>query len=511
MSAPWIIQDADLEDILKLAAYLALALKPGDVVALNGELGAGKTTFARAVINAVLGRKEEEIPSPTFALVQTYEDGRLPLAHIDCYRMNGADELQEIGLDDMLTGGAALIEWAERAATALPAERLEIALADGAREDTRTATLTGLGAWESRLERLEAMWEFCAGSSWANAHPVFLQGDASTRAYARLHMDGETAILMDAPARPDGPVLRAGKLYSQLVHLAEDVKPFVAVAGALERAGVSVPRILAHDLSRGFLICEDLGDRVFSAETGEDPALEELYAAAVDVLVALRKSAPADALALPDGSTHTVPEFDAGAMEIEAELLLDWFYPAVHGRTCTDTVRADFLDALRALFPSVEAQDDAWVLRDYHSPNLLWLPDREGAARVGVIDFQDALTGHAAYDLVSLLQDARRDIGAELEGRLYAHYCEARARGDSGFDARGFAAAYAVLGAQRNSKILGIFARLAKRDGKHGYLVHIPRVSSCLERDLAHGELVGLRAWFDAHLPQDARTKLLGI
>jgi len=511
MSAPWIIQDADLEDILKLAAYLALVLEPGDVVALNGELGAGKTTFARGVINAVLGQEPKEIPSPTFALVQTYVDGRLPLAHIDCYRMNDADELQEIGLDDMLTQGAALIEWAERAATALPAERLEIALADGAREDTRTLSLTGLGAWERRLERLADMQGFCAGSPWAAARPVFLQGDASTRAYARLHRNGETAILMDSPTHPDGPVVRAGKPYSQLVHLAEDVKPFVAVAGALEKAGVSVPRILAHDLTRGFLICEDLGDRVFSAEAGEDPSLEELYAAAVDVLVALRNSPPADALALPDGSTHTVPGFDRQAMEIEAELLLDWFYPTVHGSDCPDRVRADFLDALRALFPVIEAQDDAWVLRDYHSPNLLWLPDREGPARVGVIDFQDALTGHAAYDLVSLLQDARRDIGAELEGRLYAHYCETRSRGDSGFNARGFAAAYAVLGAQRNSKILGIFARLAKRDGKHGYLAHIPRVSSYLERDLAHGELVGLRAWFDAHLPQDLRTKPLAI
>jgi tRNA threonylcarbamoyl adenosine modification protein YjeE len=511
MSAPWIIQDADLEDILKLASYLALVLKPGDVVALNGELGAGKTTFARGVITAVLGGKEEEIPSPTFALVQTYEDGRLPLAHIDCYRLNGADELQEIGLDDMAIRGAALIEWAERATTALPAERLEIALADGAREDTRNLTLTGLGAWAHRLERLAAMQGFCAGSPWAAAKPVFLQGDASARTYARLHMDGKTAILMDSPARPDGPIVRDGKPYSQLVHLAEDVKPFVAIAGALEKAGVSVPRILAHDLTGGFLIIEDLGDRMFSAETGDDPALEELYAAAVDVLVALRKSPPEQALPLPDGSTHSVPGFDRQAMEIEAELLLDWFYPAVHGSACPDKVRADFLDLLRALFPSVEAQDDAWMLRDYHSPNLLWLPDREGFARVGVIDFQDALTGHAAYDLVSLLQDARRDIGAELEGRLYAHYCETRARGDSGFDARNFAAAYAVLGAQRNSKILGIFARLAKRDGKHGYLAHIPRVSAYLERDLAHGELVGLRAWFDAHLPQDLRTKPLAI
>ncbi len=511
MSDPWVIEDADLEDVLQLAAYLALVLKPGDVVALNGELGAGKTTFARTVILSMLDKSQEDIPSPTFALVQTYEEGRIPLAHIDCYRMAGAEELQEIGLEDILIRGAALIEWAERVETELPESRLEIAIADGTREETRTLTLTGQGAWERRAGRLKAMMDFCASSTWAAARPVFLQGDASSRAYARLHLDDKTAILMDSPAWPDGPPVRDGKSYSALVHLADDVRAFVAVATALEGAGVSVPRILAHDLENGFLICEDLGDRVYASETGEDPPLEELYCAATDVLVALRAFVPAEPLALPGGGTHTVPGFSRQIMEFEAELLLDWFYPAIQGEPCPDEVRADYLAVLRGLFPLVEGRDEAWVLRDYHSPNLLWLPDGEGLARVGVIDFQDALIGHAAYDLVSLLQDARRDIAGDLEGRLVAHYCEARGNRDSEFDAQSFAAAYAVLGAQRNSKILGIFARLAKRDGKHGYLAHIPRVSAYLERDLDHPALGSLRAWFDKHLPREARLKPLDI
>lgn len=511
MSSPWVIQDAELGDVLGLAAFLALILKPGDTIALNGELGAGKTTFARAVILAVLGKAHEEIPSPTFALMQTYEDGRLPLAHIDCYRMNGADELQEIGLEDMLSRGAALVEWAERVEAELPADRLEISLGDGASDETRKITLNGLGSWGARIARLEAMRGFCAASPWADARPAFLQGDASSRAYARLHRNTETAILMDSPARPDGSAVRDGKPYSALVHLAEDVAPFVAVADALDKAGITVPRILAHDMSLGFLIIEDLGDRVYSGEQGEDPSLEDLYSAAVDVLVELRKSPPDGPLTLPDGGTHSVQYFDRGAMEIEAELLLDWFYPALKGSACPDAVREGFLEALRNLLPVVEGQDNAWILRDYHSPNLLWLPERNGLERVGVIDFQDALKGHAAYDLVSLLQDARRDIAGDLEARLYAYYCKTRARGDSGFDAQAFGAAYAVLGAQRCSKILGIFARLAKRDGKHGYVAHIPRVSNYLERNLAHPELTSLRAWFETHLPKDMRTKPLDI
>ncbi|MHA1164066.1 MAG: tRNA (adenosine(37)-N6)-threonylcarbamoyltransferase complex ATPase subunit type 1 TsaE [Alphaproteobacteria bacterium] len=511
MSTPWVIQDADLNELGRLASFLALVLKPGDVVALSGDLGAGKTTLARAVILALLGGRHEEIPSPTFALMQTYEDGRLPLAHIDCYRMTGADELFEIGLDDALTRGAALIEWAERALSVLPADRLDISLKDGSREDCRTITLAGHGKWRARAKRLKAMMAFCVGSDWARARPDFLQGDASSRTYARLHMDGTKAILMDSPARADSEAIRGGKSYSALVHLAEDVKPFVAIANALERAGVSVPRILDHDLSQGFLIIEDLGKRVFTSEAGQDPPLEELYSAAADVLVSLRGSPPVHELPLPDGSTHAVPQLSADVLEIEAELLLDWFYPCVHGGACPGSVRAEFLAALRALFPAIEGRDDAWVLRDYHSPNLLWLPERKGSARVGVIDFQDALIGHAAYDLVSLLQDARRDIGCDLEGRLYAHYCEARAQCDSGFGREAFGAAYAGLGAQRSSKILGIFARLAKRDGKHGYLAHIPRVSAYLERNLAHPGLKPLRAWFDEHLPQDMRTKALEI
>ena len=511
MSTPWIVQDADLDDVHSLAAFLALALKPGDVIALSGELGAGKTTFARDVIRAVLQDESQEIPSPTFSLVQSYDGGRLPLAHFDCYRMGSAGELQEVGLDDALRSGAALIEWGERVEEALPSGRLEISFGDGSRDDTRTLTLAGHGEWQERAQRLKELMDFCAGSPWARARPVFLQGDASTRAYARLRRNGDTAILMDSPARPDGPPVRGGKAYSQLVHLAEDVRPFVAVDTALKKAGLSVPSILAKDLSRGFLIIEDLGDRVFSNEAGKSPSLEEMYRAAVDVLLELMKHKPGPELPLPGGGAHRLAEFTPEVMQTEAELLLEWFYPAVHGDVPAKDIRDEFLHAFQDLFETIAGRDDGWVLRDYHSPNLLWLPHREGTARVGVIDFQDALRGHAAYDLVSLLQDARCDIADELEGRLYAHYCEARGGADSQFDADGFSTAYAALGAQRNAKILGIFARLAKRDAKHGYLAHIPRVSAYLERDLRHPALARLRAWFDNHLPGTVRGKPLAL
>ena len=511
MSAGHVFESMDEPAVVRLADYLALKLQPGDLVLLSGELGAGKTTFARAVVRAVMGDLTHDVPSPSFSLVQNYEGGRLALAHFDFYRLKGGDELEELGLYDALNEGAALIEWPERAIDALPRDRLEISFGDGAGPDTRRLTLTGHGSWKDRCERLVSLMDFCAASSWHDARPVFLQGDASARSYARLHRKGETVILMDSPPKPDGPPIRDGKPYSALVHLAEDVVPFVAVAHALEGAGLCVPSIIEFDLGQGFLLTSDLGDRVYSNEVGDDPALEDLCRLAVDVLVHLTKYPPVDPLPLPDGTAHAVPLFDLDAFLVEAELLLDWFYPAVHGMAVSSSVRDDFLEAFKGLYASVEGKDPAWVLRDYHSPNLMWLPGNDGMARVGVIDFQDAMLGHAAYDAVSLLQDARRDIPAALEGVLYDHYCEARAGADSDFDAQAFAAAYAVFGAQRNSKILGIFARLAKRDGKHGYLAHIPRVSDYLERDLAHPALGNLRVWFDEHLPADKRTQELAL
>jgi len=170
--------------------------------------------------------------------------------------------------------------------------------------------------------------------------------------------------------------------------------------------------------------------------------------------------------------------------------------------------RTEFVALWADVFEQLAKMPVAWVLRDYHSPNLLWLPEREGIARVGVIDFQDAMRGPAAYDLVSLLQDARVDVAAELEALLFDHYCAGVAARGTGFDRDAFAFAYAALGAQRNTKIVGIFARLAKRDGKPGYLRHIPRLWRYLERDLAHPRLASLKRWYDRHLPTDARGAL---
>jgi aminoglycoside/choline kinase family phosphotransferase len=312
---------------------------------------------------------------------------------------------------------------------------------------------------------------------------------------------------MKSPKMPDGPPVRGGKPYSAIAHLAEDVKPFVAVATALRAAGFGVPEILAHDLEQGFLVIEDLGDRLYGAEIAVGADAGELYRAATDVLVALRQFPVPDRLPLPDGTAHVLPPYDGGALQIEVELLLDWFWPLVKGETAPEAVRADFLIAWRPLFDRIGEESPGWVLRDYHSPNLIWLAERGGIARVGILDFQDALKGPCVYDLVSLAQDARRDVPETLEAALTEHYCAGVGAADASFDRDRFTAAYAILGAQRSTKILGIFARLAMRDAKPGYIDHIPRVSAYLARNLVHASLADLRAWYERHLPAETRER----
>jgi hypothetical protein len=238
---------------------------------------------------------------------------------------------------------------------------------------------------------------------------------------------------------------------------------------------------------------------------GHPPApLEERYAAAVDLLVALHSESLPPTLPLAGRGDYRLPHYDLGAFLIEAELLLDWYLPRMQAAVTAsgrETFVALWQDALRTALGA----PPTWVMRDFHSPNLLWLPQREGVARVGLLDFQDALLGPAAYDLASLLQDARVDVTEEMELKLLGRYLRARHARDPDFDVRTFIQVYASLAAQRATKILGIFARLDRRDGKPQYLRHLPRIWSYLQRALAHPSLASLRAWYDAHVPATMR------
>ena len=511
MSAEW-TRDLDEAGVVRLAELLALKIRIGDIVALSGDLGAGKTTLARALIGALLGEAGAEVPSPTFSLQQAYKTSRLTITHYDFYRLASAEEAHELGLDEAAETGAAIIEWPERVG-ALPAgSRYEIELSETADPAIRRVRMRGVGGAATHVRRIDELMTFLDRQpQWRDARIVHLQGDASTRSYATLVRGRETVLLMDAPHQPDGPPVRDGKPYSRIAHLADDdmVRPFMAVGAVLQGAGLSAPAMPAFDLDKGLLLVEDFGDRAFGSEIAAGASQAELRRAAVDALIALRGVPVPASLPLPDGTGYTLPRRDRDAFEIEIELLLDWYWPALYGKPVPQDVRAEFSALWAPVLDRLLALPGGWFLRDYHSPNLFWLPERQGIARVGIIDFQDALNEHFAFDLVSLLQDARTTVPEELEAELLAYYCIEIARRVPAFDGEAFGAAYADFGAQRNTRLLGLWARLLERDGKPQYLQHIPRTWGYLARNLRAPALASLRAWYDRHFPPDVRGKTL--
>ena len=497
----WIVDLEDLAATARLAGDLAAALQPGDLLTLGGELGAGKTEFARALIRCLSGDPALEVPSPTFTLMQVYETPRMPVVHADLYRIRSASELAELGWEEQSEGALVIVEWAERAAAALTPDRLDVTLIHEPEEgpEHRVAAITGYGGFAPRVAVMKASARLLKSAGWENAEREFMLGDASTRAYERLTDGGRSAILMISPPRPDGPPVRGGKPYSAIALLAEDVKPFAAVADALRARGFSAPEIYARDLKAGLLITEDFGDS-FIAAKGEP--LPERYKEAALLLAELHALELPDELPLGAGGAHVIRPYGMDASQIEAELFLDWYLPAVQKRSVAAATRSVFTALWKQTFLEVLEGPKTWVLRDYHSPNLMWLEGREGTRRIGLLDFQDAVIGHPAFDTVSLLQDHRVTIPEPLELQLLGAYLRARMAVSPGFDMQAFARAYAILGAMRATKNLGIFTRLKERDGKPHYLANLPRTEAYLKRCLAHPALKELSAWYADMLPQ---------
>ena len=414
-----------------------------------------------------------EVPSPTFTLMQLYETPRFPVVHADLYRIADPHELEELGWDEAAEGALVLVEWPERAGMTLTGDRLDLAFhlkhrGEGARE----VSLTGHGSWSRRLERLAAAGRFLRAIGWQDAERIHIQGDASTRSYERLLHPSGIGILMNAPKRTDVTPIRFGKTYSEIAHISQDVRPFIAMDRALAARGFSTPRILAEDIEGGVLLLEDLGAEGVVDAQGP---IAERYGVAIDALAALHAMHLPATVPVAPGIDHAIPPFDLQAMEIEAELLIDWYLPI----------------SARRRSPSAKG----WVLRP--------LARGAGAHHQGAADLAPARRALAEPHLAARAAGRRADRPPGLPGR---HDRLARLRrrlalhGRPRHRARGARAAtrrplcqgpqgrrpglrrrrpstrdYAIMGAQRLTKILGIFARLDRRDGKPGYLQHIPR------------------------------------
>ena len=300
-------------------------------------------------------------------------------------------------------------------------------------------------------------------AGWLDATARPLAGDASARSYQRLQLGDKTAVLMDAP--PPG----------------EDVHPFVTMANWLRDQGLSAPELFAVDEDAGFVLLEDLGDALYGREMAAGTDEGQLYDAAVDVLAHWQQKS------LPD-----FPPYDDDFLLLEVSYYIDWYVKQHLGRSVTDGQLSEFLDLWRGLLPDMNVGQDVLVLRDYHADNLLWLPEREGLQRVGLLDFQGALIGSVAYDLVSLARDVRRDVPEDIVERMINHYLQVTPF--ENLDEDSFRTAFAVAGAQRNTKILGLFVRLTVRDGKPQYLDYLPRLTGLLKKDLDHPRLAEVQA-----------------
>src|SRR5271157_5158493 len=296
----WIIEAPDEAATLTFAAAQAAWLEPGDFVALIGDLGAGKTTFARALIRALVEAPDLEAPSPTFTLMQTYESPRGSVVHADFYRLRGVLELENLGWDEAIAGAIAIAEWPERIAAALPADRLEVRIQFNPSQgpDSRALELRGFGAVAKRLARALGIGALLRRAGWSEARREFLQGDASIRAYERLtRPDGATAILMISPPRPDGPIVRYGKPYAAIARLSPDIRAFIAMAGGLRSRGYSAPDLIAYSVEEGLALIEDFGAATIVEDGVPDAAR---YAEAIALLADLHGRDLPDSLPVGD-------------------------------------------------------------------------------------------------------------------------------------------------------------------------------------------------------------------
>ena len=356
------------------------------------------------------------------------------------------------------------------------------------------------------MSREDEIKAFLKQAGWDKADRVAVPGDASTRRYERLSLNGDIAVLMDAPkgaeapSEPEGATVEDRKAlgYNAVARLAgPNPEAFACIANELTMRGFSAPKVIAADMEKGFMLLEDLGDNLYARVIADDSTKERpLYEAAVDTLAAIYRSSFPAKMSF-QGETWRVRDYDGAALLAEADLFLDWYAKDL-GRDIQGDAQEDWNSIWAELFKSLEVHAPGLALRDFHAENIFWLPERQAISRVGLIDFQDGLFAHPAYDLVSLIEDARRDVSPELAAPLLERFCEKAglAYGPE------FKTAYAVMGAQRNAKILGIFVRLAERDGKPHYRDLIPRVAAHFKGNLQDPKCAELKAWIETYVSE---------
>ena len=491
----------DISAVRRFAGWIAPRLNKGDWLLLSGDLGAGKTEFARCIIRQIFG-VHTDVPSPTFTLIQHYESPEIKLLHTDLYRLESSEEIAELGLLDE-TDSIVLVEWPEKLGVYMPEKAVTIHLEDVG--SIRQCTLhvapdnaDFFHGLDDFINREKVLTDFLEKNGYGQAVRTTLAGDASSRRYERLEMDNKRFILMDWPALPN-----ENDDYKAKVFLSKSVTDFRDICAYIIRCGLSAPEIYAQDDAQGLLVLEDFGQHNFTETIdAKDPHLPILYHESIMALAALYHHADTENPQTNARQFSTPVRYDKAIILTEIQKFIDWYMPSLE-KTLPDSALVAWEEIWGALVTKLEAMKvhDVMMLRDVHSPNLHWLDNRQSIRRVGFIDIQDGIAGHPAYDVVSLLQDARRDLPKDFEGRFKALYVT-----ETGLDAGDFDTAYNIFGVQRNLRILGIFVWLSKVQGKSSYLQHIPRVNGYIKAGLAHAALADLRGWFETYVPEVLAT-----
>lgn len=481
-----------------LAQDLAMALASGDLVFLVGDLGAGKTTFARALLRALADDAAFEVPSPTFTLVQAYDELPVPVLHADLYRVSDPEEVLELGFAEALETHAVLIEWPQNGAGELPEPSLIIELHGGATDSRNVQLKFASAALHSRWERSAKIRSFIeqthVDAPNVNVDMIArarLLGDASARSYEIVHNGDERLVLMNDPALPDTPETEPFRAYAAAFHLATDVRPFVAIGQLLSDHDLCAPALIGADMDAGLLLLSHLGEGRIIDSDGEPIA--QRYVAAAQCLADMHAQSWPDTAPLPDGTIHSIPRFDVAAMRIGLSLLPDWW--GLENELPSAKIEG-FYGIWEPIFEGFQNGYNDLVLRDYHSPNIIWQGEATGAQRIGLIDFQDAVIGPGAYDLASVVRDARVTVPDGLQAEMLAAYCARASELIEGFNEQRLRRDVAALAALRSSRLLGLWVRLDLRDGKPNYRKHEARTKTYLAQSLAHPDLAQLREWY---------------
>ena len=486
-----VLTTADELETSQLGNDIAMVLKIGDLLCLSGNLGSGKSVIARGIIRKLANDDDFEVPSPTYTLCQTY-DTSPAVSHYDLYRLSGIEDLDELGWEEALESGCTIMEWPEKCFDEIPHKAVHIKIEE-VNEDEHKFTFSGNPDLLNRIKRSLLIRSFLKTTPFKDYSRSPLMGDASARSYELVSSQSEELLLMNAPALPDGPPIKNGKAYSKIAHLAEDVKAFVAIDELLRSKGFCAPEIKAQNLDEGLLLIEHFGNEGILDD--QRVPIADRYLAAVEFLAAMHECEFKSEITINSGEHYSIPSYDQEAILIEVDLLIKWYAPAQLDNKIADSDAKSFERIWSDYAQRVQNFEQTLVMRDYHSPNILWRKNQVGTDRIGVIDFQDAVLGPAAYDVASLAQDARVDISGELENELIEHYISCRSANKANFNVEEFRTSYAIMAAQRATKILGIFIRLNERDGKPAYLKHLPRIQDYLKRSLQHPALHAYQSW----------------